>query len=240
MNSTQILKSKSHRSRPLPTNAWRFYQEWNDVIFLHYKVDLIKLQQFVPKEITVDLFDNEAWISIVVFRMENVRPRFLPPFKPFSNFEEINIRTYVKHNGVSGVYFLSIEAEKLLPCILAKSISELPYRHSNISRKNQKITSNNKKFSESINFDYRIGKSLEEKSALEIWLTERYALFQDSGKFINTYDIHHIEWPVQEVEINNLIINYPRFSKLLNNNPNLVQYSKGVEVIAWGKNKIPR
>ena len=34
--------------------------------------------------------------------------------------------------------------------------------------------------------------------------------------------------------------NYPRFKTLLNNKPEKIQYSKGVKVLAWGKNRIEK
>jgi hypothetical protein len=72
---------------------------------------------------------------------------------------------------------------------------------------------------------------------LDKWLTERYALFQDTDKSINEFEIHHLEWTINEIEIKNLELIYPRFSRLFNDEPEITHYSKGVRVIAWGKNK---
>ena len=62
---------------------------------------------------------------------------------------------------------------------------------------------------------------------------ERYALFQDTKKF----EIHHLEWSIHKIDIRNLEVEYPRFKNLLQNKPNKIQYSKGVKVLAWNKNK---
>ena len=78
---------------------------------------------------------------------------------------------------------------------------------------------------------------MKEKTELDKWLTERYALFQDSDDSINEFEIHHLEWTIDEIDFKKLEIDYPRFKKLINENPNKSQYSKGVKVIAWGMNK---
>ena len=57
---------------------------------------LASLQILVPAEIEIDLFEGKPWVSLVAFTMEKIRPRYLPYFPPISNFDEINIRTYVK------------------------------------------------------------------------------------------------------------------------------------------------
>lgn len=105
MKINKILEQNAHRPWEIPKNRWRYYQEWNDAIFLHWQVDLEELKKFVPKELEIDLFEGKAWISIVAFAMEEIRPRFLPAFAPISNFFEINVRTYIKTKSKTGVYF---------------------------------------------------------------------------------------------------------------------------------------
>lgn len=172
--------------------------------------------------------------------MEKIRPRYLPSFSPISNFDEINIRTYVKSANKTGVYFLSIEAGKKLSCKIAKSLSELPYRYSEIKRTDQTYVSINSEFNDQLNIEYSIGKELEKKTTLDKWLTERYALFQDSNEVINEFEIHHQEWPINTIELRKLKIDYPRFNHLINSTPGKLHYSKGVQVIAWGMNKIEK
>ncbi|SEK58431.1 hypothetical protein SAMN04487910_0880 [Aquimarina amphilecti] len=237
MDIKEILKNTEHRSWELPSDNWKFYQEWNRAIFLHWEVDYQKLRKFVPKELEIDLFEGKPWISIVAFSMEKIRPKFLPYFPPISNFDEINIRTYIKSENKTGVYFLSIEGGKRISCRIAKTISELPYRYSKIKRRTTSYLSNNNQYNDSLQINFEEGANQTNKSELDIWLTERYALFQDTKNSINEYEIHHPEWSIQDIEINNLEVNYPRFDDLLNGKPHKTSYSKGVQVIAWGMNK---
>ena len=237
MKIKELLKDVEHRPWGLPKPDWKFYQEWNNAIFLHWQVDEKELKKFVPKEIEIDLFEGKPWASLVAFTMEKIRPKCLPSFPPISNFDEINIRTYVKYNGKPGVFFLSIEGGTDLSCKVAKGISELPYRHSKMTRKSNHFFSKNLEFKDKFELEYKIGNKLENKENLDLWLTERYALFQNTEKAINRFEIHHIEWPINDLKIESINVNYKRFHKLINNNPNKVAYSKGVEVIAWGKEK---
>lgn len=71
-------------------------------------------------------------------------------------------------------------------------------------------------------------------------MTERYALFQDTETSINEFEIHHLEWSINEIDLKIVEFSYPRFNELFKNEPNMIQYSKGVKVIAWGKNKIDK
>ena len=240
MKIQEILEIKNHRPWVLPNENWRFYQEWNNAIFLHFKVELEDLKQYIPKELEIDLFEEKPWVSVVAFTMEKIRPKNIPAFPPISNFHEINIRTYVKLNNKTGVYFLSIEGGTNLSCKIARFISDLPYRYSSMERSSTYYKSSNTNFEDELYFEFKVGKQIETKTKLDNWLTERYALFQDNEMYINQYEIHHLPWLVKDVEINNLQCNYPRFSKFLSNKPDKIQYSTGVQVIAWGKNKIKK
>lgn len=237
MTIQEILNSTNHRPWKIPTENWKFYQEWNNAIFLHFQVDLTELKKFVPNELEIDLFEGKPWISVVAFTMERIRPKNLPSFPPISDFNEINIRTYVKSKNKTGVYFLSIEGGKSISCIVAKGISKLPYRYSRIQRGDQIYQSQNSEYKDSLTIEFKIGNELNGKTELDKWLTEKYALFQDTDDSINEFEIHHLEWPINEIDIQKLELNYPRFGKLIPEQPNKVHYSKGVKVLAWGKIK---
>jgi len=238
MTIKEILSIIEHRPWKMPTEKWKFYQEWNNTVFLHWEVDLQELKKLVPDDLEIDLYNGKPWVSLVAFTMEHIRPRNTPSFAPISNFHEINIRTYVKKDNKAGVYFLSIEAGTQLSCRIAKAISELPYRYSKMTRKGTLYNSDNKEFNDKIHLKYEVGQQLKEKGELEKWLIERYALFQDSETSINLFEIHHIEWPIYEVDIKEIDVEYPRFKNLLNNLPDKKHYSTGVQVIAWDKKKI--
>ena len=238
MTIQEILNVKEHRPWTIPAKQWKYYQEWNDAVFLHWQVDLQGLQKIVPDNLEIDLYEGKPWVSLVAFTMERIRPRNLPSFSPISDFDEINIRTYVKNDNKAGVYFLSIEGGNRVSCKIAKTLSDLPYRYSKLKRQGTLYRSENKQFKDQMRIKYEVGHELREKNNLDRWLTERYALFQDTDTSINEFEIHHIEWPTYEIDLKEIEIDYPRFNKFLNNLPDRTHYSTGVQVIAWDKKKI--
>lgn len=238
MNTADILRATAHRPWALPEGRWRFYQEWNGVVFLHWHVDARVLREFVPSGLDIDVCEDKAWVSLVAFTMENVRPRFVPAVRAVSTFDEVNLRTYVRCNGKAAVYFLSIEAGKHLSCALARGLSGMPYRFSAMERTANHYSSANAEFGDRLAMEYRIGDALRDKTALDRWLTERYALFQDVGNALVSFDIHHVEWSLHNVEVRIAALQYKRFAPLLQGVPDKVHYSDGVQVIAWGKHEI--
>ena len=237
MKIKEILNTTEHRPWTMPDGNWKFYQEWNDAIFLHWPVNKIELKKLVPEGIEIDLFEGKSWVSVVAFTMEKIRPRFFPPLAPISNFHEINIRTYVRHKEKAGVYFLSIEGGRKISCHVARMLSELPYRYSKMNRADDHYRSTNSEYNDNLDLEFKVGKKINEKSELDIWLTERYALFQDGKQGINEFEIQHVEWPVFHVDMKEIKVEYPRFNTLFNGLPELCRYSSGVQVLAWDKKK---
>lgn len=233
MKIRETLNTVDHRPWEMPSGGWSYYQEWNDAVFLHWRVDEDILRGWVPEDLEIDVFEGNAWVSLVAFTMEKIRPRYLPHFPPVSNFHEINVRTYVRYKGKTGVYFLSIEGGKTISCYVARKLSELPYRYSKMVRTKGAFQSRNTEFKDVLEVRYDIGSKRNDKTDLDSWLTERYALFQDTRSAINAFEIQHIEWPIFDVKLDKIKMSYPRFSELIVGEPELSHYSPGVQVIAW-------
>ena len=234
----EILAEKKHRSWSYPTNNWMYYQEWNNALFFHYKINPAFLKPFIPANLELDILENNAWISLVAFKMENIRPRFLPSFPPISNFGEINLRTYVTKDNKPGVYFLTIEAEKLFSAILAKSLSDLPYEKSTIKRTKNSYKANHPKRDFILDATYNIGNHVENKTDLDLFLTERYCLYLDKNDELFRYEIQHLPWKINELNCTDLTINYQLDEINLHSKPDLMHYSEGVQVVALEKVKL--
>jgi uncharacterized protein len=237
-----IITHTSHRTWALPTGRWAYYQEWNRVLFLHWKVPADALQTMLPTHLTLDLHEGNAWISLVPFTMEKIRPNGIPAFSPISNFHEINIRTYVTAEGKSGVYFLNIEAQKYLSAYIARKASGLPYEKAEITRESNTIkhayTSINQKKAFQLKAVFETGNPITHKIPLDIFLTERYCLYLDDNGQLYRYQIHHHPWDLQEVQIKNLTTAYTIGNISLHTPPDLAHYSEGVQVIAWKREKV--
>lgn len=231
-----ILRNHSHRPYDLPEGSWKYYQEWNDVLFLHWEIPFDQLRSIVPFDLQLDNFEGRFYISLVGFTMQKIRPRYLPSFSLISDFHEINIRTYVDVDGKKGVYFLNIEAAKAISSIVARSLSGLPYRKSRIMRMGGRYASESRRRGSEFSVDVLIGSDRAQKSELELWLTERYCLYSfHKGKYFR-YDVHHEEWNLKDVRLMNLTCSY-KISELpiIDTLPQLAHYSKGVNVVSWDR-----
>ena len=192
LQNGDFIDEIDHRPWPMLTQPWIIYQEWNDALFMHWKVDQKILREMVPTKLELETFEDQYWVSIVVFRLEKARPRFLPHIPVISNFHEINVRTYVRMGDKRGVYFLDIEAENWISCKLANAFSDLNYRKSTIEReknKNQIILSNsNSKRNFSMKLDYKIAEQMVLKPSIVKSLTELYSVYvENNGKYKRFY-----------------------------------------------------
>ena len=107
-------------------------QQWEDLLFLHWPVSPDCLAFKLPPGLEPDLFDDEAWLSVVGFRLTQLR---IKPFTqiPWRDFNEVNLRTYVKDSaGNKGVWFFSLDSSDLLAVLGARLMYGLNYRFSSI------------------------------------------------------------------------------------------------------------
>lgn len=237
MRASEILKHIEHRDFEIPKRSWKFYQEWNKAIFLHWEVEPADVQTFLPDSVTLDTINGKAWVSLVAFNMNHIGVRMLPKMPHISDFYEINIRTYIKCKNKSSVYFLSMEGSKRSSCKILKAISKFPYEYSKMKRTDYSYESKNSNQNNSFDLIYRTKKESSKKDHIDRWLTERYAVFQEHKNKLIEYDVHHLEWPLKEISTNSLKIDYPKFNHLINKPPDRMHYSEGVKVLTWNKRK---
>src|SRR5437764_11600687 len=106
------------RARPEGTPVME--QAWEDLLFLHWPIDEALIRPLIPASLEIDTFEGKAWIGITPFRLTGFRLMSLPPIPGFSAFNEINVRTYVHHDGKPGIWFFSLDASKILPAVGAR------------------------------------------------------------------------------------------------------------------------
>ena len=234
-----IISTISHRPFPLPNGNWKYYQEWNNALFFHWAIPQDILRKCVPEKFTLDHFEDVCYVSLVAFTMNQIRPRYLPSISFISDFDEINLRTYIDNDNKKVVYFLNIEASNLISTYIAKYLSKLPYEKSDILRTDTKYTSKNAKKGFFLDTEFEIKEGLKHKTALDKWLTERYCLYLDKDRDFYRYDIHHKEWELKNIDIKRLNLNYKIAElNLSNKTADFTHYSEGVKVISWVREKI--
>jgi len=71
--------------------------EWRKLAMANYAVDSKILQKYLPHKTEIDLWNNTCYVSLVGFMFLNTKVKgFKIPFH--INFEEVNLRFYVRYN----------------------------------------------------------------------------------------------------------------------------------------------
>jgi hypothetical protein len=79
--------------------------EWRNLVMLNYAVDPGLLKAFVPRGTELDFHDGKTYISLIGFEFNRTRVLgFAIPFH--QNFEEVNVRFYVRRGDRKGVVFI--------------------------------------------------------------------------------------------------------------------------------------
>ena len=79
--------------------------EWKNLVMLNYAVNPSLLETFVPAGTELDAFEGKTYVSLVGFEFNRTRVLgFAVPFH--QNFEEVNLRFYVRRGSNRGVVFI--------------------------------------------------------------------------------------------------------------------------------------
>ena len=224
-------------------------QTWHNLLFAHWPVDANALRELIPPGLHLDLYDGQAWVGVIPFRMTNVAPRGIPSIPFVSAFPEINVRTYVTVGGKPGVYFFSLDAGSTIAAAAARMLFGLPYfaARMRLEVKEGEVRYESARESESAGAAeftgrYRPIGPVEPPSAgtLEHFLTERYCLYRvDDALHAHRLEVHHEPWPLQladaTIERNTMAdaagIRLPSMAPRLH-------YAHRVDIVAWAPYRI--
>lgn len=242
-----LLHHTDHRPFPLPRVPWSSKQNWHDLLFAHWEIPSTHIRPLVPGSLELDLFDGKAYVAVAPFTIAGIRARMGSPLPGLSGFLELNVRTYVRHQGVPGVYFFSLDAASLPAVWGARAAYGLPYFYAGMAARvsgewikyeSRRKSAFNPKNSLPAEFKGRYRPVSEprqrQKNTLENFLVERYCLYAARrGKLIRAH-IHHLPWQLQDAEAEievNTITNVSGI-ELPGSKP-LLHFSSFLEVLIW-------
>ncbi len=213
-------------------------QNWEDLLLLHWPLPPEELSPTIPDDLVLDLFEGQAWASVVGFRLTNLRISGLQAI-PWSDFLEVNLRTYVRdREGRRGVWFHSLDSSDLPAALGARALYGLSYFHSSIemlrTKKSIGFRSQRKrawgKLPASLGASFpSVSKSTPHaKSSLDRFLLERYRFWarrklcdRSSSALVShrPYDAHLVEdahyegalfkaWGMREPEASPVLAHY--------------------------------
>ena len=221
-------------------------QYWGKLLFMHWALDAEDaelIRPLIPSLLSIDTYDGKAWIGVVPFTMWGIRASFLPPIPGASAFHELNVRTYVHHNGVPGVWFFSLDAANRLAVWGARTFYHLPYfnaemwlRQEGNSIKYHATRKDARGASAELDAAWTIGEPLAQMQAgsLGFFLTERYCLYSYHRAQLYRSRIFHQPWPLrsatldsyQSTMVESLGIQEPRGEPVLH-------YAEAIGVNIW-------
>jgi uncharacterized protein YqjF (DUF2071 family) len=242
----EVRAAVDHRPFAPPSSPWLMTMSWCDLAFLHWRVDAAVLRALVPKALPLDLYDGEAFVGVVPFRMEHVSARFLPDLPGVSAFPELNVRTYVVVDGQPGVYFFSLDATQPLAIWGART-----FFHLNYLKADMRCVAEGDDVDAPIVYacdrvDGRGGAAAfharygprgpvreSAPGSLEAFLSERYCLYtvDDDGRPLRGH-IQHRRWPLQDgfcdIADDTMVP-----LGLARSGPPLVHFARRIDVVGW-------
>lgn len=199
-----IVEHTAHRPWPMPRAPWLMTQSWHDLLFAHWRINVSEVRRAVPAAFDLDLFDGEAWLGVVPFRMTNVGLRATPAVPGISAFPELNVRTYVRVADRPGVYFFSLDAARWLAVAAARTLLNLPYYTADmtIQHRGDGLCYESARRTREAKFkaiyaatDTPFAASV---GSIEYFLTERYCLYHHNRRgHPYRLDILHLPWSLQ-------------------------------------------
>ena len=222
--------------------------KWNDLVMANDEVAPALLAGRVPAGTSLDFHDGKCFVSLVAFMFLDTRVLGVPV--PFHiNFEEVNLRFYVKRESAEevrrGVTFIKEIVPRYAIATVARLFYGEPYEAWKMSRakqENELIYAWWKRRSgESHSIKVETGENLgvpAENSHGE-FIIEHYWGYTQRGEIrTDEYKVEHPKWELFEVENYEIKVDFgtlygAEFGFLNNQKPHSIFMAKGSEVSVY-------
>lgn len=182
-------------------------QRWRWLTFLHWRYRPDAIRRLLPSQLTLDTYDAAAWIGLTPFLLSNLRPPRAPALPWLSQFPETNVRTYVRGpGGEPGVWFFTLDTDRLAAVAGARLLYRLPYRWAEmrVTRSDRIVeyeSARRRPFgSARTSIAIQAGEAIE-AGDFDHFLTARYRLYSMWGERLAFADIEHAPWPLHSARI---------------------------------------
>ena len=223
--------------------------EWRKLIMINYAVDPTLLEKYLPKHTELDLHEGVCYVSIVGFMFLNVKLKGIPiPFH--RDFEEVNLRFYVKNKGADGNYkrgvvFINEIVPKLALSIVANVVYNEPYvtmpmRHTWTTVGNELTVSyewrkNKNWYAVEVTADDKLVEI--ETDSIEEFITEHYWGYnKKNATQTSEYGVEHPRWHVYPVKKHTITMDFAHlygadFAFLNLSKPASILLAEGSEIL---------
>ena len=223
--------------------------EWRNLIMINYLVPENLLQPYLPKGIVLDQFDGNCYVSLVAFHFLNTKVKGIA-FPFHINFEEVNLRFYVKYKEGNeykrGVVFISEIVPKRMIAWIAKLIYREKYSYSPMSSSvEENEDQRNLLFSWGAPVNHWLQVITKNKTqpiatgSKEEFIFEHYWGYTTINKNqTGEYSVQHPRWNIYPVVDTTLKVDFKKlygesFAFLNNTTPDSVFVAEGSEVSVY-------
>ncbi len=222
--------------------------EWRKLAIANYYIDPEILKPYLPEHTELDLWNSKCFVSLVAFRFLNTKLKGIPiPFH--SDFEEVNLRFYVRHKHENGWRRGAVFIKEIVPkpaiSFVARTIYGEPYVTMPMKHKWEltekeifidyqwKFKNNWNRFSinaNSIEMEIPLGSETE-------FITEHYWGYTKKRKGITSeYGVEHPRWKMYQVKDHSIHLNFEKlygqdFKSLDQLQPKSVMLAEGSEIL---------
>ena len=183
--------------------------EWRDLLMLNYEVDPRLLGEYVPSGTELDSFEGRTYVSLVGFRFLRTRLfEFLPlPFH--ANFDEVNLRFYVRRRKGAEVRRGVVFIREIVPRAAIAFVARLAYGEKYVALPMRHCVSTGSGGG-TVRYEWRLDGGLcsmeasasgapahPREGSLEQFITEHYwgySLRRGGGSV--EYHVSHVPWRV--------------------------------------------
>ena len=228
--------------------------EWRNLIMANYIIDPDVLKPFLPAKTELDFYQGHTYVSLVGFLFANTRVKGVKiPFHV--NFEEVNLRFYVKHldRGVwkRGVVFISEIVPKPAITIIANTIYKEHYIYRPMKHAVQQSDNTmqvvyywkNKGKWNNIRVTASSGLVPLAEGSVEEFIAEHYWGYSAHKKRTVEYGVHHPQWEMYPLKKYSIDCDFEAqygegFAFLQDRQPDSIFLVKGSGVEVSGKRNL--
>lgn len=221
--------------------------QWANLVMANYVVSPEILKKYLPYKTELDLWNNRCYVSLVGFMF--LETKVLGIKFPFhTNFEEVNLRFYVRYNDNGewkrGVVFIKEIVPKTMITLIANTLykenyATHPCKHDIQKTDNELFVKYSWQSKSSWNH-IQVNAAAEsisiEVGSEEEFITEHYWGYAGySPKKTNEYQVQHPRWNVHTVKNSQILCNFAElygndFAFLKDTPPTSILLAEGSEV----------
>ena len=219
---------------------------WQDLIMANYEVDPSILADLVPKGTELDLQDGKYFVSLVGFMFLDTRVLGLPV--PFHiNFEEVNLRFYVKRETADETRRAVCFVKEIVPRYAIATVARLlygePYECWAMGHERSETTAayswskNGRANNLSVEIDESVGVPTAGSHG-EFIIEHYWGYTKRDGGRVDEYKVEHPKWELFSVRKEVIDVDFGKtygdqFAHLSGAKPYCILLAKGSEIAVY-------